>query len=389
MKKVYIVDGVRLPVGAFGGFYRNQLARDLGAAVIKELVQRTGINPSEVDEVVVGNIIQTDDKGNPGREAWLSAGMPLEVPAYTINMNCASGSKAIANAATSIMAGEAEMVVAVGMDSMSNTPYALRQARYGYRMGDGVLSDLLTDLLVGMGMTAERLAERHHMTREEIDAFAVRSQQNATKAWANHEFDEQIVPFTYTARGKEYTLAKDEGFKPETTLETLAKLRPTFKKDGVVTAGNSSTINDCAAAVLVVSEEKLAQLGKKSLLEIVGFTAAGVDPLVMGIGPVPAVQKLLAKTGFSVADIDVWELNEAFASQALAVIKELGLEPYMDRINPNGSGISLGHPVGATGAILTTKIAYHMRKNNLRYGIVTMCVGGGQGFALLVKNPNV
>jgi acetyl-CoA C-acetyltransferase len=389
MKKVYIVDGVRLPVGAFGGFYRNQLARDLGATVIKELVQRTGINPNEVDEVVVGNIIQTDDKGNPGREAWLSAGMPIEVPAYTINMNCASGSKAIAMAATSIMAGEAEMVVAVGMDSMSNTPYALRQARYGYRMGDGVLSDLLTDLLVGMGMTAERLAERHHMTREEIDAFAVRSQQNATKAWANHEFDEQIVPFTYTSKGKEYTLAKDEGFKPETTLETLAKLRPTFKKDGIVTAGNSSTINDCAAAVLVVSEEKLAQLGKKPLLEIVGFTAAGVDPLVMGIGPVPAVQKLLAKTGLTVADIDVWELNEAFASQALAVIKELGLEPYMDRINPNGSGISLGHPVGATGAILTTKIAYHMRKNHLRYGIVTMCVGGGQGFALLVKNPNV
>jgi acetyl-CoA C-acetyltransferase len=389
MKKVYIVDGVRLPVGSFMGFYRNTIARDMGAAVIKELVKRTGIDPHVVDEVVVGNIVQLDPKGNPGREAWLEAGMPIEVPGYTVNKNCASSSKALALAATTILAGEADVMVAVGMESMSTTPYALRNARYGYRMGDGVMSDLLTDLLVGMGMTAERLAEKYNFSREQLDQFAVESQKKASKAWENNVFADELIPFTYTMKGKEYTISKDEGFKPDTTEDTLANLRPTFKKDGIVTAGNSSTINDGAAALLIVSEEKLHELNLKPMAEIVGFASAGCDPLIMGIGPVPAVRKLFKKTGHTVDQIDVWELNEAFASQAMSVIKELQLEPYMDRINPHGSGISLGHPVGATGAILTTKIIHNMRRNKLKYGVVTMCIGGGQGFAMLLRNPNV
>ena len=387
MKKAYIVDAVRLPIGSFMGFYKNSLAKDLGAAVIKELVKRTGIDPKQVDECVVGNIVQTDRQGNPAREAWLDAGMPLEVPSFTVNKNCASSSKAIAIGATSIMAGKADMVIGVGMESMSTTPFLLRNARYGYRMGDGVATDLLTEVLFGMGLTAERLADKHHITREELDQFAVLSQNKAAKAWANNVFADELIPFSYTMRGKEYTISKDEGFKPETTMETLAKLRPSFKKDGLVTAGNSSTINDGGAAVLIVSEEKLKALGLKPMVEIVDFASAGVEPEIMGIGPVPASRKVLERNGLTVKDIDVWELNEAFAAQAMACIKELGLEPYMDRINPNGSGISLGHPVGATGAILTTKIAHHMKKHpELKYGIVTMCIGGGQGLAMLFKN---
>lgn len=387
MKRVFIAEAVRLPVGSFLGAYKNHTVIDLGAAVIKALMNKSGVDPKLVDEVVVGSIIQMEPKGNPGREAWLEAGMPIETPAYTVNKNCASSTKAIGLAATMIQAAKADIVVAVGMENMTATPFALKKARFGYRMGNGVLTDLLADLLVGMGMTAERLAEKHQLSRQEIDAFALRSQQKATKAWENGVFAEEIVPFRYVNRDKEVVIAKDEGFKPETTLETLAKLKPSFKSDGVVTAGNSSTLNDGAAALLLMSEEKVKELNVKPLLEIIDFASAGVDPLIMGIGPVPAVKKLLKQTNLTIDDIDVWELNEAFASQAMAVIKELGLDEA--KINPNGSGISLGHPVGATGAILTTKIAYHMNKHKLRYGVVTMCIGGGLGYALLVKNPNI
>ncbi len=387
MKRVYIVDALRLPVGSFGGFYKNNSPKDLGAAVIKAIVKHSGINPSQIDEVIVGNIMQTDPKGNPGREAWLDAGMPIEVPSFTINKNCASSAKAIALGATSIMAGKADMILAVGMENMSAALYVLRNARYGYRMGNSVLSDLLTDLLIGMGMTAEKLAEQYHLSRKEIDEFSLRSQQKATKAWENNVFADEIVPFSYVVKGKELTIYKDEGFKPTTTLEGLMQLKPTFKSDGVVTAGNSSTINDGAGAVLLVSEAKMKELNKQPLLEVIDFASAGVDPSVMGIGPVPAIQKLLKQTGLTIQDIDVFELNEAFASQALAVMKELKIDEK--KVNPNGSGISLGHPVGATGAILSVKIAHHMKKHHLKYGVVTMCIGGGQGFAMLLKNPAI
>lgn len=313
--------------------------------------------------------------------------MPIEVPSYTINKNCASSSKAVANAAAMIMAGKADMMIAVGMESMSTTPFLLRGARYGYRMGNGVATDLLTEVLYDMGNTAERLAVKYNLTREELDAFAVKSQEKAAKAWADNVFAEELIPFTYTMRGKEYTISKDEGFKPGTTMETLAKLRPSFQKDGIVTAGNSSTINDGAAAILIVSEEKMKALGLKPMAEIIDFASAGVDPKIMGIGPVPASRKVMERNGLTVKDIDVWELNEAFAAQALSCIKELKLEPYMDRINLMGSGISLGHPVGATGSILTTKMVHYMKRNpKAKYGIITMCIGGGQGLAMLLKN---
>lgn len=389
LKKVYIVEAVRLPIGAFGGSLKGFMAQELGAMVIRECLDRSGVDAAFIDEIVVGNIMQYDPKGNPGREAALLAEVPQHVPAYTINKNCGSSIKAIGTCATSIKAGEADVMMAVGMENMTASPYLLKKARFGFRMGDGVIYDSLTAGLEGMGMTAERLAEKYSISREEQDAFAMKSQQKASRAIADQVFADEILPVKIVSRKKEYLLDADEGVKASTTLESLGQLRPAFLKGGTVTAGNSSTINDSAAALLVVSEEKMNELGLKPLAEVVAYASAGCDPDIMGIGPVPATKKVMKLSGLKVEDMDLIELNEAFAAQSLAVIKELGLESMMDRININGSGISLGHPVGATGAIIVTKLVHQLKRHNKEYGLATMCIGGGQGISMILRNPNV
>ena len=386
MKKVYIAEAVRLPIGKFGGSLKDFMAQDLGALAISGCIKKSGIDPSVVDEVIVGNIMQYDPKGNPAREALLKAGLPIEVPAFTINKNCGSSMRSVTLAASLIKAGEGDVYIAAGMENMTGCPYLLKKARFGYRMGDGVLHDSLTDGLVGMGMTAERLAEKYDISREEQDAFALKSQQKAAKAISDGVFKNQILPVTIQDRKKEWIFDQDEGVKPDTTLESLAKLRPAFKKEGRVTAGNSSTINDSGAALLIVSEDKLQELGLKPLAEIISYASAGCDPDIMGIGPVPATKKALAIAGLTLEDIDIIELNEAFAAQSIAVMKELGLDP--EKVNLYGSGISLGHPVGATGAIITTKLAHQLRDLNQQYGLATMCIGGGQGIAIILKHVN-
>jgi len=386
MKKVYIAEAVRLPIGKFGGSLKDFMAQDLGALAISGCIKKSGIDPSVVDEVIVGNIMQYDPKGNPAREALLKAGLPIEVPAFTINKNCGSSMRSVTLAASLIKAGEGDVYIAAGMENMTGCPYLLKKARFGYRMGDGVLHDSLTDGLVGMGMTAERLAEKYDISREEQDAFALKSQQKAAKAISDGVFKNQILPVTIQDRKKEWIFDQDEGVKPDTTLESLAKLRPAFKKEGRVTAGNSSTIDDSGAALLIVSEDKLQELGLKPLAEIISYSSAGCDPDIMGIGPVPATRKALAIAGLTLEDIDIIELNEAFAAQSIAVMKELGLDP--EKVNLYGSGISLGHPVGATGAIITTKLAHQLRDLNQQYGLATMCIGGGQGIAIILKHVN-
>lgn len=387
MKKVYIVEAVRLPIGKFGGSLKDFMAQDLGAIVIKECVKRSGINSNEIDEIIVGNIMQYDPKGNPGREASLKAGIPIEVPSFTINKNCGSSMRAVNLCSSLIKVGDSDIMIAVGMENMSACPYLLKKARFGYRMGDGVIHDSLTDGLVGMGMTAERLAEKYNISRKEQDEFALLSQQKAFKAITDGSFEKEIVPVTIKEKKKEWIFDKDEGVKQDSTIEKLSKLRPAFKKDGTVTAGNSSTINDSAAAVLLASEEKVRELGLKPLAEVISYASAGCDPDIMGIGPVPATKKALRNAEMELDEIDLIELNEAFAAQSLSVIKELGMD--IDIVNINGSGISLGHPVGATGAIIVTKLVHQLQRYNKKYGLATMCIGGGQGTAIILRNPNV
>lgn len=387
MRKVYIVEAVRLPIGKFGGSLKNFMAQDLGAIAIKECVNRSGINVNEIDEIIAGNIMQYDPKGNPGREASLKADIPIEVPSFTINKNCGSSMRAISLCSSLIKVGDTDVMMAVGMENMSACPYLLKKARFGYRMGDGVIHDSLTDGLVGMGMTAERLAEKYNISRREQDEFALLSQQKAFKAIAEGSFEKEIVPVTIIEKKKEWILDKDEGVKQDSTIEKLSKLRPAFKKDGTVTAGNSSTINDSAAAILLASEEKVKELGLKPLAEVISYASAGCDPDIMGIGPVPATKKALSIAGMKLDEIDLIELNEAFAAQSLAVIKELEMD--IAKVNLNGSGISLGHPVGATGAIIVTKLVHQLQRYNKKYGLATMCIGGGQGTAIILKNPNV
>lgn len=384
MKDVVIVSASRTPIGSFMGAFSDVQAKTLGAVSLKETIRRSGIDPRVIDEVIVGNISGTDPKGNPAREAALDAGIPIEVPAFTVNKNCASSIKSVTLAATMIRAGEADIMLAGGMENMTRIPYIIRNARKGLRMGKDTIDDLLSDLLEGMGLTAERLADKYGISREEQDRLAFSSQMKAVKAMELGAFDDEIVPVELMTRKGAITISKDEGVKPGTTLQGLAKLKPAFKKDGTVTPGNSSTINDAGASVLLMSGEKAKELQLKPLARVIGFASAGCDPDIMGIGPVPATRKLLEKTGMKLTDFGLVELNEAFAAQSLAVLRELPFD--MDRVNVNGGGIALGHPTGATGSVLITKLIYAMKKRNVEAGLVTLCIGGGQGMSIAIEN---
>lgn len=388
---VVLMEGVRTAIGRFGGALSPLSASDLGAAVIREVLRRANLEPAQVDEVVIGCVGQVAEDAYIARTSSIKAGLPKEVPAYAVNRLCSSGLQSIVSAGQAIRLGEAEVVVAGGVESMSNFPYFVRQARFGYRMGHGTLEDGLIVTLSDpfrryhMGVTAENVAERWGIDRTAQDQVALRSQQRMAEAMRAGLFRDQIVPVTVQDRKGERVVDTDEHPRPDTTLEQLASLKPAFKEGGTVTAGNSSGINDGAAAVVVMSSDKARTLGLRPRLVLRAAAAAGVEPEYMGIGPVPAVRKALARAGLTLSDIDLIELNEAFAAQAEAVVRDLGLD--WDRVNVNGGAIAHGHPVGATGAILTVKLMYEMERRGARYGLVTMCIGGGQGLAAVFENP--
>jgi len=394
MTDVVIVSGARTAVGRFGGAFKEVQASDLGATAIKAAVERSGIDPSDVDEVILGNVLQAAETGYAARRAMIKAGLADTVPAMTVNRACSSGLEAINFAVMAIMTGQAEVIVAGGTESMSTAPYLARGIRFdGPRMGDFEMTDSVTMGLAcpiydyHMGVTAENVAERYEVSRDVQDELAVSSHARAITAQENGYFDAQIVPFEVPRRrGDPVSVETDEHPRPDTTIESLSGLRPVFKKDGTVTAGNSAGINDAAAAVVVMSAERAAAEGITPRLKWVGRGVSGVDPSVMGIGPVPSTRKLLEKTGMTIKDIDQIELNEAFAAQAAYVIRELGLDP--EKTNVNGSGISLGHPIGATGAIMTVKLMEEMTRRDQQMGLVTMCVGGGQGVSTIFERIN-
>ena len=395
MRNAVVVSGARTPVGRFGGAFKDISAPDLGAAAIKTAIDRAGITPDMVDEVVIGNAIQAAEAGYAARLASIRSGIPHETPTMAINRQCSSGLEAINVGAQLIKTGEAEIVVAGGAENMSQVPFLVNyQARFdGLRMGDSTLQDGLTDGLgcpvnrYHMGVTAENVAERFDVSREDQDELAMISHQRAVAAIENGTFKSQITDIEVPQRRSDpIIVSTDEGPRANTTVESLSNLRPVFKKDGTVTAGNASSINDGAAMVVLMSEEKARSLGIRPKMKWHTRGAAGVEPAIMGTGPVPAVNKAVNKAGMNISDIDVIELNEAFASQALYCIRELGLD--MDKTNVNGSGISLGHPVGATGAIMTVKIMEEMEQSDMHLGLVTMCVGGGQGIATIFERIN-
>ena len=395
MKDAVIVSGARTPVGRFGGAFKDVSSPDLGSQAIKAALERAGITPDMVDEVVIGNAVQAAEAGYAARLASLKSGIPHDVPTIAINRQCSSGLEAINMAAQLIRTGEAEIAVAGGTENMSQVPYMIEyKARFdGLRMGNSTLVDGLTEGLgcpvnrYHMGVTAENVAERFGVSRKDQDELAFISHQRASTAASEGRFTNQITEIEVQQRRSDpVTVSEDEGPRADTTIESLSVLRPVFKKDGTVTAGNASSINDGAAAVVMMSAERAAALGLKPRMKWHTRGVAGVDPAIMGIGPVPAVQKALGKAGMEVSDIDVIELNEAFASQALYCMRELNLD--IDKTNPNGSGISLGHPVGATGAIMTVKLMEEMERSNANLGLVTMCVGGGQGVATVFERLN-
>ena len=395
MRNAVIVSGARTPVGRFGGAFKDISAPDLGAAAIKTALDRAGITADMVDEVVIGNAIQAAEAGYAARLASIRSGIPHETPTMAINRQCSSGLEAINVGAQLIKTGEAEIVVAGGAENMSQVPFLVNyQARFdGLRMGDSTLRDGLTDGLgcpvnrYHMGVTAENVAEQFDVSREDQDELAMISHQRAVAAIGNGKFESQITDIEVPQRRSDPIIVSiDEGPRADTTVESLSNLRPVFKKNGTVTAGNASSINDGAAMVILMSEEKASSLGINPKMKWHTRGAAGVEPAIMGTGPVPAVNKALHKAGMNISDIDVIELNEAFASQALYCIRELGLD--MDKTNVNGSGISLGHPVGATGAIMTVKIMEEMEQSDMNLGLVTMCVGGGQGIATIFERVN-
>ncbi|HEY8342286.1 MAG TPA: acetyl-CoA C-acetyltransferase [Calditerricola sp.] len=388
-----IVSAVRTPIGSFNGTLSSVSATELGAAVIRAALERAGVAPEQVDEVIMGNVLQAGLGQNPARQAAVKAGLPHDVPAQTVNMVCGSGLKAVHLAAQAIWTGEADVVVAGGMENMSQAPYLLPHVRKGYRMGNQTVVDsMIHDGLwcafndYHMGITAENLAEQYGITREEQDRFALWSQEKAARAIAAGKFRDEIVPVTVRNRkGEERMVDADEHPRPDTTLEKLAKLPPAFKPDGTVTAGNASGINDGAACLVVTSREKAEKLGLTPLAVIRANASAGVDPRVMGIGPVPATRKALAKAGLALEDIDLIEANEAFAAQSLAVAKALGIPE--DKLNVNGGAIALGHPIGASGARIMVTLIHEMRRREARYGLATLCIGGGQGVATVVALP--
>ena len=392
VNEVVIVSAVRTPIGNFLGGLQNVSAKELGATVIKAAIERAGITPSNVDQVIMGNVLQSGVGQNPARQASLAAGVPQEAPAISINMVCGSGLRAVHLAAQAILSGDAEVVVAGGMENMSQAPYLLKGGRNGFKMGDQkILDSMIQDGLwcaennYHMGVTAENLAEKYEITRDEQDEFSAWSQQKAQAAIESNRFADEIVPVEVPGRkGQVSVFSQDEFPKFGTTSESLAKLRPAFKKDGTVTAGNASGINDGAAALVVMSREKAEELQLKPLVVIKANAAAGVDPSIMGIGPVPAVKKALKNASLSLEDLDLIEANEAFAAQSIAVDRELHFNK--EKLNVNGGAIALGHPIGASGARILVSLIHEMKKRDSRYGLATLCVGGGQGVATIIEN---
>ena len=390
-EKIVIAGACRTAIGKMGGELSTVPVADLGTIVIKEALKRSGVPADKVDMVYMGCVLQAGQGQNVARQASVNAGIPVEVPAMTLNILCGSGLAAVNMAADMIRAGEAEIVVAGGMESMSKAPYLLQNGRYGYRMGDGALIDSMThDALTDafnnyhMGITAENVAEKYGLTREELDEFSAKSQQKACKAIEEGKFKDEIVPVEVKGRkGKVTIVDTDEGPRPGTTAEGLAKLRPAFKKDGIVTAGNASGINDGAAAVVVMTESKAKELGVKPMASWIAGALGGVDPAIMGVGPIVATRNLLKKTGMTVADFDLHEANEAFATQSLAVAKELGFDP--EKLNVNGGAIALGHPVGCSGTRILVTLLYEMQKRKANKGLATLCIGGGMGCATAVE----
>ena len=391
MREVVIVSAARTPIGSFGGTLKDVPTRTLGAVAVKEAIKRAGIKPEQVDEVVMGCVLQGALGQNIARQISLDAGIPKEVPALTINKVCGSGLRAISLAAQMIKAGDADIVVAGGAENMSKTAYALPTGRYGARMNntqivDMMVNDGLTDAFNNyhMGITAENIAEQWGITREQLDEFSVISQNRAEEAIKAGKFKDEIVPVEIPQRkGDPVVFDTDEFPKFGTTMDKVAKLKPAFKKDGVVTAANASGINDAGAAVIVMSKEKADELGIKPLCTIKAYASAGVDPTIMGIGPVPASERALKKAGLTIKDIDLVEANEAFAAQSLAVRKDLGLDP--EKTNVNGGAIAIGHPIGASGTRIFLTLIYEMMRRNAKTGLATLCIGGGQGTSLIVE----
>nr|WP_072513951.1 acetyl-CoA C-acetyltransferase [Ndongobacter massiliensis] len=390
-RKVVIAGACRTAIGKMGGSLSTIPAVKLGEIVIREALKRANVAPEAVDMVYMGCVLQAAQGQNVARQASVNAGIPVATPAMTLNVVCGSGLEAVNTAARLVQTGEADVVIAGGMENMSMAPYALTKARYGYRMGDAQMidtmtNDALTDVFnhYHMGITAENVAEKWGLSREELDAFSARSQERAAAAQEAGRFDEEIVPVEVKQRKNTFTFDKDEGVRPGTTVEGLAKLRPAFKKDGIVTAGNSSGINDGAAAVVVMSEEKAKELGVKADVEWIGGTLAGLDPAYMGEGPIFATKKLLKRLDLSVKDFDLVEANEAFAAQSVAVVKGLELDP--EKTNVNGGAVALGHPVGCSGTRILVTLIHEMKRREAKMGLATLCIGGGMGCAAAVKS---
>ncbi|EUY81677.1 acetyl-CoA acetyltransferase [Staphylococcus aureus M0447] len=390
MTRVVLAAAYRTPIGVFGGAFKDVPAYDLGATLIEHIIKETGLNPSEIDEVIIGNVLQAGQGQNPARIAAMKGGLPETVPAFTVNKVCGSGLKSIQLAYQSIVTGENDIVLAGGMENMSQSPMLVNNSRFGFKMGhqsmvDSMVYDGLTDVFnqYHMGITAENLVEQYGISREEQDTFAVNSQHKAVRAQQNGEFDSEIVPVSIPQRkGEPILVTKDEGVRENVSVEKLSRLRPAFKKDGTVTAGNASGINDGAAMMLVMSEYKAKELNIEPLAVLDGFGSHGVDPSIMGIAPVGAVEKALKRSKKELSDIDVFELNEAFAAQLLAVDRELKLPP--EKVNVKGGAIALGHPIGASGArVLVTLL--HQLNDEVETGLTSLCIGGGQAIAAVVS----
>lgn len=398
MEKVVLCEPLRTAIGTFGGTLKDTSAVDLGTTVVKEIINRSKLDPEEIDDCIMGNILSAGLGQNPSRQVSINSGLGVETPAFTLNRMCGSGLQSIVLAAQAIKAGDASCIISGGVENMSQSPFYLKKARWGYKMGmpkeeiiDGMVYDGLWDIFndYHMGITAENLAAKYKISREHQDEFAHKSQMKTKSAQENGKFDDQIVPVFIPQRKGEPTAFKtDQHPRPETTIESLANLRPVFKKDGTVTAGNSSGINDGAAAMIVASESKAINLNIKPVAYIRSYAVAGVDPSIMGIGPVPAIRKALNKANLSIDDIDIVELNEAFAAQSLACLSDLPISE--EKINVNGGAIALGHPIGASGAIILVKLLHEMRQNNdFKLGLCALCIGGGMGIAMVVEKIQV
>jgi acetyl-CoA C-acetyltransferase len=389
--EAYIVGGVRTAVGRFNGALASLDAIGLGSAVIKEVIKRTSIREEDIDEVIMGNVLQAGLGQNPARQAAIRGGLPENVPAFTVNKVCGSGLKSVALAGQAIAAGEADAIIAGGMEHMTNAPYVVKSARWGQRMGnaemtDTLINDALWDMFyeIHMGMTAENVAEKYHITRKEQDEFAALSQKKTEQAIKEGKFKDEIVPLRIKQpKGEDIIFDTDEHPRFGTTVETLAKLQPAFKQEGTVTAGNASGINDGAAAVLVVSKETLEKLNCAWAFKIIGSSSAALDPAYMGLGPINACKQLISKARFSVKDFDLIEINEAFASQSIQVHREMGWD--MNKVNVLGGAIALGHPVGASGARILVTLLFEMVRRNVNLGLASLCIGGGQGIAMIVE----